>query len=64
MKQINKSILFAAVVVLGFQATGCSLFKRGKGCPTDGRNIGAERVAAGDLTPKEAKKAKKAKFRG
>jgi len=44
--------------------SGCSLFRKGKGCPTDGRNIGAERLAAGDLNAKESKKARKAKFRG
>ncbi|MFD2918448.1 hypothetical protein ACFS6H_01930 [Terrimonas rubra] len=45
--------------------SGCSLFRnKGKGCPTDGRNIGAERLAAGDLNAKESKKARKARFRG
>jgi uncharacterized protein YceK len=46
--------------------TGCSsgLFakKEKLGCRTDGRNIGAEKLAAGD--PKALKASKKAKFRG
>jgi hypothetical protein len=33
-----------------------------RGCATDGRNIGAERVL--ELKGSDAKKAKKAKFRG
>lgn len=33
-----------------------------RGCASDGRNVGAERVLT--LKGKEAKKAKKAKFRG
>jgi hypothetical protein len=32
------------------------------GCPSDGRNIGAEKLAAGD--PKALKASQKAKFRG
>jgi len=61
---MKKALLFVVLIGLGFTYSGCSLFKRGKGCPTDGRNIGAERLAADDLNAKEAKKARKAKFRG
>ena len=32
------------------------------GCPTDGRNVGAEKILSGDA--KTAKAAKKAKWRG
>lgn len=37
----------------------CSIFKSNKtGCPTNGKNVGAEKLAAGD--PKAMKDAKKA----
>ena len=56
--------IIVAVTCLYF-LTACSLFKKGtekKGCPTDGRNVGAEKILAGD--DKEAmKRAQKAKFR-
>ena len=43
--------------------TGCSIFKKEKyGCPTNGKNIGAERVLSGDKAAmKAAKKAGKFK---
>ncbi len=43
---------------------GCSLFRKNVkyGCPTDGRNIGAEKIASGD--PKSLKAASKAKWKG
>jgi hypothetical protein len=34
------------------------------GCPSDGRNVGAEKLLSGDMSKQEAKRAKKAKFRG
>jgi hypothetical protein len=51
-------------VLLAFiSLTGCSLFRKEKyGCPTDGRNVGAERLLSGD--EKTLKKAAKAKYRG
>ena len=44
--------------------SGCSLFRKNVkyGCPTDGRNVGAEKIASGD--PKSIKAANKAKYRG
>jgi hypothetical protein len=43
--------------------TGCSIFRKEKyGCPTDGRNVGAEKLLSGD--EKTLKKAAKAKYRG
>jgi len=44
--------------------SGCSIFHRTekRGCPTDGRNIGAERIASGDQ--KAIKASNKAKYRG
>lgn len=40
----------------------CNLFKPKYGCPTNGKNIGAEKLAAGDPdAEKAARKAKKFK---
>jgi ethanolamine utilization microcompartment shell protein EutL len=43
--------------------TGCSIFQKQKyGCPTNGKNIGAERILSGDKAAmKAAKKAGKFK---
>jgi hypothetical protein len=54
-------ILFVLVTYL----TGCAVFGGGQksGCPSNGANIGAEKIAAGDV--KAMKQAKKApKFKG
>lgn len=40
-------------------AASCNLFKPKYGCPTNGKNIGAERLASGD--PEAEKAARKAK---
>jgi len=61
-----KKILIAVVSLYFLSA--CSIFKKSektekKGCPTDGRNVGAEKILAGDDND-ATKKAKKAKFRG
>lgn len=44
--------------------SSCFIFRKKEkyGCPSDGRNIGAEQLAAGD--EKAMKKAAKAKYRG
>jgi hypothetical protein len=44
--------------------SACSIFRKNTkyGCPTDGRNVGAEKLAAGD--PKVVKAARKAKWKG
>lgn len=55
-----KKILIAVTVL--FFLNSCSLFAPKYGCPSDGRNIGAEKIAAGD--PKATKAAMKAKYRG
>jgi hypothetical protein len=40
--------------------TSCNLFKKGSGCPTNGKNIGAEKLLSGDAaSEKAARKAKK-----
>lgn len=55
-----KKVIFAIASL--FFLESCSLFAPKYGCPTDGRNIGAEKLASGD--PKAMKAARKAKFRG
>jgi hypothetical protein len=54
-------------VTASFLLSGCFISrifsKKDKvGCPTDGRNVGAEKLLGGD--EKSAKAAKKAKWRG
>lgn len=52
------------VVMCAYFFSGCSIFRKNVkyGCPTDGRNVGAEKIASGD--PKSIKAANKAKYRG
>ena len=50
--------ILLAVVVIGFTGAMVSC-SAGKGCPTNGKNIGAEKLVSGD--PKAMKAAKKAK---
>lgn len=56
-----KKIFFGFICVL-IMCGGCSVFRGNQkyGCPTNGKNIGAERLASGDAAAvKAAKKAKK-----
>jgi hypothetical protein len=54
-----KKLLFLSVVASLF-LTSCSLFRSNKkGCPSNGANVGAERILSGD--PKAAKDIKKGK---
>jgi hypothetical protein len=57
-----KRIFLLAMCAYIFSA--CSLFRKNVkyGCPGDGRNVGAEKIASGD--PKAIKAANKAKWRG
>ena len=52
------------IVMCGLLLSSCFILRRKVkyGCPTDGRNIGAEKLLS--LDAKTAKKAKKAKWRG
>ena len=52
------------IVVGTYFLSGCSLFRKKEkyGCPTDGRNVGAEKIASGD--PAAIKASKKAKYKG
>ncbi|MGG9971244.1 hypothetical protein ACQ33O_05550 [Ferruginibacter sp. SUN002] len=56
--------IIIALVCVSFLGSSCSLFRKKEkyGCPSDGRNVGAEKIASGD--EKAMKKSKKAKFRG
>jgi hypothetical protein len=57
---MKKTILILAIC--GYIFSGCSIFRRHEkyGCPTNGKNIGAERILSGDkYAIKAAKKAKK-----
>lgn len=57
-----KKLLIAFIGVC-FLAS-CSVFKKTEkyGCPTDGRNVGAEKLASGD--EKAMKASAKAKYKG
>lgn len=52
-----KSLKQAAILVffLSF-LTGCSVFKKPKeGCPSNGKNVGAEKLLSGEKVPKVKK---------
>lgn len=51
----------AIILLTGFSlfVSSCSLFKPKYGCPSNGRNVGAERAL--DMSKKEQRKAKKFK---
>jgi hypothetical protein len=57
-----KQVLLVAMIA--FVVSSCSLFRKNVkyGCPTDGRNVGAEKLLSGD--PKSVKAARKAKYKG
>ncbi|GAC1379698.1 MAG: hypothetical protein NVSMB45_02150 [Ginsengibacter sp.] len=58
---MKKLSLFIAAVIL---LASCSLLRKKDkyGCPTNGRNVGAEKLLSGDKAAMKAEK--KAKFRG
>ncbi|MFY7840491.1 MAG: hypothetical protein ACOVP7_09450 [Lacibacter sp.] len=51
-----KSIIKAALVLffLSFVVTSCNVFKRTpkEGCPTNGKNVGAEKLLSGEKVKK------------
>jgi hypothetical protein len=57
-----KKLLLAVFVVS--LLSSCSLFRKSekRGCPSNGRNIGAERIASGD--EKAIRASNKAKYKG
>jgi hypothetical protein len=59
---MKKQILVVAIFSFFLMTmTSCNLFKKGgTGCPTNGKNIGAEKLVSGDpAAEKAARKAKK-----
>ena len=56
------------LVTVSLIFSSCSVwnkvFRPKYGCPSDGRNVGAEKFISGDMSKKEMKRAKKAKFKG
>ena len=59
---MKKPILTIAVLSFVMMVTSCNLFKKGSGCPTNGKNVGAEKLLSGDpAAEKAARKAKKFK---
>ncbi len=57
-----KRLLIVLVCILSL--SGCSIFRKNEkyGCPTNGKNVGAEKVLSGDKDAmKAARKAKKFK---
>jgi len=52
-------ITIFAVISMMVMTTSCNLFKPKYGCPSNGKNIGAEKLVSGD--PDAAKAARKAK---
>jgi hypothetical protein len=65
MKKFRAILMLATVTLI---LSSCSLWNKvfppKYGCPSDGRNVGAEKLLSGDMSKKEMKKARKAKFRG
>ena len=62
MKKIILGFTMAAFLLSGCFITNIFRKKERVGCPTDGRNVGAEKLLGGD--EKAAKKASKAKWKG
>lgn len=58
---MKKMLLF---VLIASAMSSCFIFKKKEkyGCPTNGRNIGAEKIASGD--EKAIRASNKAKFKG
>jgi hypothetical protein len=53
------AVTMSLIVLLSSCGKLSNMFKRKSGCPTNGKNVGAEKILSGD--PKAAKDAKKAK---
>jgi len=65
MKKIRTIlVLISASLILSSCSLWNKVFPPKYGCPSDGRNVGAEKLLSGDMSKKEMKKARKAKFKG
>lgn len=62
MKKIILLFTFSGFLLSGCFITNIFRKKEKYGCPTDGRNVGAEKILSGDQ--KAIKKANNAKWRG
>ena len=56
---MKKPLLILVAVGFMMMTLSCNLFKPKYGCPTNGKNVGAEKILSGD--PKAMKDVKKAK---
>jgi hypothetical protein len=55
-----KAVRYLTIISsFSFLVTSCSLFKAKRGCPSNGKNVGAERVL--EMSKKEQKRAGKFK---
>lgn len=52
-------VMLSVAVLLSSCGMFSNMFKKKTGCPTNGKNVGAEKILSGD--PKATKDAKKAK---
>lgn len=52
MKTLRLSL---TLLLAGALLASCSVFKPKYGCGTDGKNVGAEKIASGDQVPKAKK---------
>jgi hypothetical protein len=52
MKAVRYSFL---ILSFSFLFSSCSLFKAKRGCPVDGKSVGAEKFLDGSKTPKAKK---------
>jgi hypothetical protein len=59
---MKKPILIITVLSFSLMTVSCNLFKPKYGCPSNGKNVGAEKLLSGDpAAEKAARKAKKFK---
>jgi len=59
MSDMKNFLLILVMISCMLLFTSCNVFKPKYGCPTNGKNIGAEKLASGD--PEAEKAARKAK---
>jgi len=65
MKNLRSIVLLVTVsLILSSCSVWNKVFPPKYGCPSDGRSVGAEKLLSGEMSKKEEKKARKAKFRG
>jgi hypothetical protein len=55
MKQGKTILFFFLIVMICFSAVSCSVFAPKYGCPSNGKNVGAERILSGEKVPKAPK---------